>query len=167
MDSYFCGTPNSFQSQIISTFYRVVITSLIQFGQRALITELSGANMSYFTCIFASSALILIHVGLRSFINVFFLNQFYFFLFFLPLFNVPHRTIGTWPSSLQFLFYCYTNLCDRITVFFIVEGNVEGQRVSALPFGPALSPPAAAIILYDNLTPTEYQCCSSVQLPSL
>ena len=24
-------------------------------------------------------------------------------------------------SSIQFLFYCYTSLCDRITVFFIVE----------------------------------------------
>lgn len=86
MDSYFCGTPNSFQSQIISTFYRVVITSLIQFGQRALITELSGANMSYFTCIFPSSALILIHVGLRSFINVFFFKSILFIYLFFYLF---------------------------------------------------------------------------------
>lgn len=99
MDSYFCGTPNSFQSQIISTFYRVVITSLIQFGQRALITELSGANMSYFTCIFASSALILIHVGLRSFINVFFLNQFYFFyLFYLFLMFLTEQSVRGPPA---------------------------------------------------------------------
>lgn len=27
--------------------------------------------------------------------------------------------------------------------------------------------PAAAIILYDNLTPTEDQCCSLEQLPGL
>lgn len=42
--------------------------------------------MSYFTCIFASSALILIHVGLRSFINVFFLKSILFIYLFFYLF---------------------------------------------------------------------------------
>lgn len=71
-----------------------------------------------------------------------------------------------WSLVFILLFGPHRSAAYRITVFFI-EGVYVRGRVSALAFGPARVPPAAAIILYNNLTPTEDQCCSLEQLPGL